>query len=235
MHYEHFKQRDPRVLKALVENFPFATITANGPDGPVIAYAPLTFRQDTNTNGIVEFHLAKENPITPYLTNETKLTIVVNGPSASISPSWYTARFPTDKADRSETAPTYNYISANIKGSIQVMDDSSLVNQISDLVKKNQPTEGWKIQEIDPVIFSKWRGRVSGFRIIIESFDLTAKLSQEQNVADRPGIISGLQKRAEVSDLAMAEIIEIFDGTPESLVNALHTVGHQLSKPSGNL
>jgi transcriptional regulator len=224
MHYEHFKQRDPKVLKALIESFPFATIIANGPDGPVVAHAPLTFKQGITANGMVEFHLAKENPIIPYLQNGAKLTITVNGPSAPISPSWYTARFPGDKPDRSKTAPTYNYINANLNGSIQAMDTEHLTNQISDLVAANEPANGWKMQEIDPATFSKWRGMIAGFRMPIESFDMTAKLSQEQNIADKPGIIAGLKKRGTASDMAVAQMVEIFDGSPESLIKALLTV-----------
>lgn len=229
MHYEHFKQRDPKVLKALVESFPFATITANGPDGPVVAHAPLTFKQGITANGMVEFHLAKENPIIPYMQNGTKLTVTVNGPSAPISPSWYTARFPSDKSDRSKTAPTYNYINANLSGSIQTMDTEHLTSQIGDLVAANEPDDGWNMQEIDPTTFDKWRGLIAGFRMPIESFDMTAKLSQEQNPANKSGIIAGLQKRGVPSDMAMAQMVEIFDGTPESLINALRTIGGKSS------
>ncbi len=229
MHYEHFKQRDPKVLKALIESFPFATITANGSDGPVVAHAPLTFKQNITANGMVEFHLAKENSIIPYLQNGAKLTITVNGPSAPISPSWYTARFPGDKPDRSKTAPTYNYINANLSGTIQTMDTEHLTSQISDLVAANEPDNGWKMQEIDPATFGKWRGLISGFRMPIESFDMTAKLSQEQNAEDKPGIIAGLQKRGAASDIAMAQMVEIFDGTPESLIKALHTISGKSS------
>lgn len=229
MHYEHFKQRDPKVLKELIESFPFATIIANGSDGPIVAHAPLTFKQGITANGIVEFHLAKENPIIPYLQNGAKLTITVNGPSAPISPSWYTARFPGKTPDRSKTAPTYNYINANLSGSLQMLDTEGLTKQIGNLVAANEPDDGWNMQEIDPATFNKWRGLIAGFRMPIESFDMTTKLSQEQNPADKPGIIAGLQKRGAPSDIAMAQMVEIFDGTPESLIKALRTVSGKSS------
>jgi|GEM_PF-799157 len=229
MHYEHFKQHDPKVLKALIESFPFVTITTNCPDGLVVAHAPLTFKQGITANGAVEFHLAKANPIIPYLQNGAKITIMVNGPSAPISPSWYTARFSGDKPDRSKTAPTYNYINAKLNGSIQTMDTEHITSQISDLVVANEPDNGWKMQEIDPATFSKWCGLIAGFCMPIESFDMTAKLSQEQNAADRPGIIAGLEKRGAYHDMAMAQMVEVFDGTPQSLIKALHIVSGKSS------
>ncbi|MFO0388688.1 MAG: FMN-binding negative transcriptional regulator [Alphaproteobacteria bacterium] len=221
MHYGHFKQQDPRVLKTLIECFPFATISVNSPDGPITAHAPLTFRQGVTANGMVEFHLAKENPIMPYLQNGAKVTIVVSGPSAAISPSWYTARFAGDKPDRSKTAPTYDYVNATFRGTLQAMDTEHLTAQISDLVAAHEAADGWKVQEIDPATFTKWRDLIAGFRIPIESFDLTAKLSQEQNPADKAGIIAGLRKRGASSDIAMATLIDVFDGSPESLITGL--------------
>ena len=220
MHYEHFKQRDPAVLKALIEAFPFAAIMVNGSDAPIVAQAPLTFK-NSGGNGAVEFHLAKENPISKYLTNGANTTIMLHGPSAHISPSWYTARFTGDNPDRSNTAPTYNYISARLSGTVQIMDMGQLANQISDLVSAHEPSDGWKMQEIDPAMFSKLCGLITGFRMEIESFDMTAKLSQEQNKADMAGIIAGLKKRGGARDMAMANMIETFDGTTESLTQGL--------------
>lgn len=221
MHYQHFKQRDPAVLKALIEAYPFATIMASGSGAPVVAQAPLTFKEDSGGNGEVEFHLAKENPISEYLLGGAKITILVSGPSAHISPSWYTARFPGDNPDRSKTAPTYNYISASLNGAVKIMDMGQLTSQISDLVSAHEPKNGWKMQEIDPAMFSKLCGLITGFRMQIESFDMTAKLSQEQNKADMAGIIAGLKKRGGAGDMAMAKIIETFDGTGQSLIKGL--------------
>ncbi len=220
MHYAHFKQYNPLLLKALIETFPFATIIANGIDSPVVAYAPLIFKQD-GENGAVEFHLAQENPVSQYLTNGAKITIVLNGSSAHISPSWYTARFSGDNPDRSKTAPTYNYISTTLNGSVQIMDAQHLINQIKDLVKAHEPSDGWKIEEIDHDMFGKWCGLITGFRVNIESFDMTVKLSQEQTPEDKPGIIAGLKKRGMAGDMTMARLLEVFDGTAESLIRGL--------------
>jgi transcriptional regulator len=232
MHYEAFKQKDPRVLKALIENFPFATITVNGPDGPIVARVPITFKQGSSANGVVEFHLAKENPIVSYLQNGTNITVTINGPSSHISPSWYTHRFSGEKPDRSKTAPTYNYISADMSGTLQVMSTLELTQQIDDLVSHMEPGAGnnsWAMSEIDKPTFTQWRERITGFRMPIERFDLTAKLSQEQNAADKPGIIAGLRQRGGSQDIVMAQIIELFNGTPNSLIKALHATGFKSS------
>jgi len=58
MHYAEYKHSDPALVREMVETFPLATIIVNGPDGPVTAQAPITFRQGDNAAGAVEFHLA---------------------------------------------------------------------------------------------------------------------------------------------------------------------------------
>src|SRR5262249_36998973 len=126
MHYQEFKQTDPRVLKALIEAFPFAAITAQDKNGIVVAYAPVTFKQGSTPNGSIEFHLAKENPIMPLLQNGSRITISIIGPNCQISPSWYKSRFSGPSPDRSKTAPTYNYMAATMQGALQPMDDRQL-------------------------------------------------------------------------------------------------------------
>ena len=58
MHYAEYKHSDPALVRKMVETFPLATIIVNGPNGPVTAQAPITFRQGDNAAGAVEFHLA---------------------------------------------------------------------------------------------------------------------------------------------------------------------------------
>ncbi|WP_257625601.1 MULTISPECIES: hypothetical protein [unclassified Rhizobium] len=60
-----------------------------------------------------------------------------------------------------------------------------------------------------------------GFRVEIDSFDLTAKVSQDQASADRVGITTGLLGRSAFADKAMATIVDRFDGSAETLLNAL--------------
>lgn len=90
MHYAEFKQDDPELLKTLIQTFPFAVIAINGASQPVMAQAPLTFRDMGGQAGTIDFHLARANTITDDISDGTNATILVNGPNAHISPSWCT-------------------------------------------------------------------------------------------------------------------------------------------------
>jgi transcriptional regulator len=221
MHYEMFKQYDPAAMRTLIETFPFAMIAVNGEHGPLIAQAPLTFRPDIGKYGAVDFHLARENAFVAALDDGVDTTIVVKGPQAHVSPSWYTGRFSGANPDRSHTAPTFNYVSVVLQGKIEILDEDSLHRQVEDLVNDHEPADGWRFEEIDPQLFENWCRMLVGVRAEIDSFDMTAKISQDQAPTDRVGITTGLLGRNAFADKAMATIVDRFDGSPETLVNAL--------------
>ena len=77
------------------------------------------------------WHLAVANSITKSLVPDAPITILLQGPGAAISPSWYTASFQGEHSDRSETAPTYNYLSLVIRGRLSLIDDQALQDQTS--------------------------------------------------------------------------------------------------------
>lgn len=221
MHYAEYKLSDPGLVAHMLRTFPFAAIMVNTPDGPALAQAPITFREGAGPAGALEFHLAKANPIAAHMLSDVPVTILVQGPGAHISPSWYSASYPTPDADRSRTAPTYNYLSLVINGRLAYMDDPALQRQIRDLVRANEPDDGWKTDELAPDLWEIWRKHIQGYRLEIERFDLTAKFSEGDVAADRPGVIQGLRARAVQGDLSVARVLELYDGSPDSLQRAL--------------
>ena len=221
MHYEEYKLKEPLMVEHMVRTFPFAAILVNSPNGPATAQAPLTFRPGAGPAGAVEFHLAKANPIAGHMLPDVPVTILLQGPGAHISPSWYAASYPTPDADRSRTAPTYNYLSLVINGRLAYMGDQALQALIRDLVSANEPGDGWKTSELAPDLWELWRKFIQGYRLEIDRFDLTAKFSEGDIPADRPGVIQGLRTRALPGDLDVAHILALYDGSPASLQGAL--------------
>jgi len=223
-HYAEWKHSDPALVQDMIDAFPFATITACGEDAPVVAQAPITFRAGANPAGAIEFHLALANRITSHLPEGKRLTVVVHGPGAQVSPRWFTASFTGDRPDRSQTAPTYNYVSLVVSGTVKHLDDAALQTQIADLVATNEGKEGWQLNELAANLWSDWRQLIRLYRMEIESFDLTAKLTPGDVPEDRPGVVAGLRSRRIQDDEAMARLLEHYDGTPEALREGLRAL-----------
>jgi transcriptional regulator len=233
MHYAEYKHSDPALVREMVETFPFATIIVNGPDGPVTAQAPITFRDGSGAAGAVEFHLAVANLITPLLAPGEPITVMVHGPGAHISPVWFTASFPVPSSERNRTAPTYNYVSLVMGGQVEHMDDHALQAQIKDLVFANEGPNGWRLDELAPELWRTWRGAIRLYRIEISRFDLTAKLSLGDVPEDRLGVVSGLRRRAIQDDHAMAMLVDGFAEGSASLTAGLRALRSPLL-PTGD-
>ncbi len=221
MHYGEFKQSDTELLRSLIRAFPFATIAINGKDRPIVAHAPLTVRSLDDQQTAIDFHLAKKNEITTLISGDQPATVIVSGPGAHISPSWYVERFPSPASDRSRTAPTYNYVCATLYGRLHHLPSRDLRDQIAELVRHHEPSDGWKFHEIAPDILDVWCNALNAFRMEIEHFEITAKVSQDRTPGDRSGVVEGLRRRAELQDEWMAELVKSYDGSPNSLTETL--------------
>lgn len=203
-HYETFRVDDPAIIPRIVARWPFATIVANGPDWPVSAQTPLVM---VNGQQAVEFHLAKANPAMSLLQEGAQVMAILQGPSAHVSPSWYRGRFPTPDADRSRTAPTWNYLTLTLRGQLETLSDEGLAGHLADLVARSEAAEGWHLSEIDAQFFTGLRDHIRGFRLVIEGFDCIAKFSQDKSDQDRSGVIAGLLARGQGQDRDVADLV----------------------------
>lgn len=225
MHYDEYKQHDPSLVRDMIETFPFAAILANGEAGPQVAEAPLTFRSGPQPAGAVEFHLARANPVFASLTDGAPVTLLLRGPDAAVSPSWFTESFQGEAPDRSRSAPTYNYISLVLRGRLQLLGDDALQIQIADLVAANEPKEiGWSLDELAPDLWAAWRGVIQLYRIEIDHFELMAKFTPGETPGDAPGVVRGLRQRASRHDVMVAHFMDGSDGSAEALRSRLRAL-----------
>ncbi|MFA4938852.1 FMN-binding negative transcriptional regulator [Brevundimonas sp.] len=225
MHYAEYKQRDPSLVREMIETFPFAAILANGENGPLVAEAPVTFRSGPRPAGAVEFHLARVNPVGASLAEGAPVSLLFRGPDAAVSPSWFTGSFQGEAPDRSRAAPTYNYLSLVLRGRLQLLGDDALQSQIADLVTANEPKDnGWSLDELAPDLWTAWRGVIQLYRIEIDDFELTAKFTPGEIPADRPGVVEGLRRRASRHDVMVAHFMDGADGSAEALRTRLRAL-----------
>ena len=114
-HYKEYKTTDLTEIFDFVGHYPFADMVKNAPDNiPSLINAPII---PSPEEGQMEFHIARSNPAFENFDKGGQILAIFNGPSAHISPSWYTDRF--QDGDRSKTAPTWNYTQAKITGTLQ--------------------------------------------------------------------------------------------------------------------
>jgi transcriptional regulator len=183
---------------AIVRQYPFATLIS--PDLHV-TLTPVIFEHDDSEATMIG-HMARRNPHAEALADGQVVLAVFNGPHTYISPRWYAEKL---------TVPTWDYISARMRGILEPIDDDA--SQLTILrrtiaLMESHWADPWtmeaapegKVEELLPMIRS--------FRIHVKSIDGTTKLNQTHPAGDRQRVIDGLSGMPGVSDAhAIADLM----------------------------
>lgn len=168
----------------VVREIGFAAIFAATPDGPRVAHAPVLLSDDAAT---LQFHLALGNAVTRHLDGANALA-VVQGPDAYVSASWY--------AD-ADQVPTWNYVAIEMEGTMRKLDDAALIAQLDRLSASHEARIGanppWTRDKMNPALFSKMTGAITGFEMRITAWRPTIKLSQNKSAGERERVIQGVE------------------------------------------
>lgn len=179
-----FRPQQDDLAALFVREIGFAGIFAGTPDGPRVAHAPLVLSGDAKT---LQFHLARGNGLAKHLDGATALA-VVQGPDAYVSPGWYAA---------ADQVGTWNYIAVEMEGAIRKLDDAGLVAQLDRLSAEQEARIGadppWTRAKMNPALFSRMTGAITGFEMRISAWRPTIKLSQNKPADERERVAAGLE------------------------------------------
>ena len=121
-----FAPTDEAVRELLLRHRAADLVTA-GPDGLAATMLPFLYDAERRT---LRGHLARNNDHWRTADGATAL-VIVRGPDAYISPSWYAT-----KAEHGRVVPTWNYVTAHVHGVVTVHDDpdwvAELVRELTD-------------------------------------------------------------------------------------------------------
>ena len=195
---------DPR---AIAREFPFATLTTVGPEGPLATLAPIFFETEAADEMRLIGHMARRNVQASMLENGQRALVLFNGPHAYISASWYRER---------PTVPTWNYVSAQVSGTLAPIDDPA--EQLGILRLTAERLEGksdgaWTLEQAPPGRVEELVPFIRSFRISIEAIGGATKLSQAQPASDRLRVIDALELRGRSGDLEIARRMRALDGS----------------------
>src|SRR3954451_6312310 len=139
-----FREDRLQVLHALMRAHPLATLITSGPGGLIANLVPFTVVED-GEKGTLRAHVAKANDQVEALASGADTLVVVQGPEAYITPSWYPS-----KKEHGRVVPTWNYAVVQVRGTPRVIDDTDwLKAQIGALTsaQENQRPEPWKVSD----------------------------------------------------------------------------------------
>ena len=200
----HFEEGRSEVLHALMREHPFATLITHGDNGLTANHLPLHLAPEIAPLGALQGHVARANPLWQEPA-DTEVLAIFHGPQTYVTPSWY----PT-KREHGKAVPTWNYVVVHARGRLRAIDDPDwLRRQLETLVASHEAgfAEPWQIADAPPDYIDKMLTAIVGIEITITELKGKWKISQNQPLANRAGVVAGLRQQGTADALAMAELV----------------------------
>jgi len=195
----HFAAGDAEV-RALLDNHGAADLITATDDGLLATFLPFVFDPAAGEHGALLGHVARNNdqwrrpPIGDAM-------VIVRGPDAYISPSWYAS-----KAEHGRVVPTWNYVTAHVYGRLVVHDDpvwlDALVRRLTDRHEQGNP-EPWSVDDAPTRFIAGQLRAIVGLELVITRIEAKLKLSQNRPPADIVGVLTGLEAAGDVASAAV--------------------------------
>lgn len=189
---------DPVLYGMLIEAVGFGMVYAATPDGPRVAHTPMVSMPGDK----VHFHLANANALTPHLDG-TRALLLVNGPSAYVSPRWY---------EDPGQVPTWNYVAIEMDGPVRRLADEELADLLGAIGGRHEGRLGghsrWRPDHVPAERWSRLFAGITGFEMAVETWRPTFKLSQNKSGEDRERVADAL---AEEGSVELAQLMHGLD------------------------
>jgi len=195
-----FAETRPAVLVAHIERHDFGLLVSHGIAGLVASHIPfLVERRDEELHLLG--HLARPNPQVEDLGQGGEVLAIFSGPQAYISPSWY--------AD-GPSVPTWNYVDVHAYGTVRLIEDGDwlrqLLHRLADRHEAGNPVP-WQIENLPEAYLKGMLKGIIGLDIAVTRLEGKFKLSQNRPAADRPRVITALERGGDESSVAVARLM----------------------------
>ena len=154
-----------------------ADLVTVGPDGLTATMLPFLYDARRRT---LRGHLARNNDHWRTADGATAL-VIVRGPDAYISPSWYAT-----KAEHGRVVPTWNYVTAHVHGVVTVHDDPAWVGDlVRELTARHEAGRAtpWSVDEAPPKFYAGQLRAIVGVELAVER---SRRSSSSARTAPRP-------------------------------------------------
>lgn len=194
---DHFAASDADVDALLTEHGAADLVTAT-PSGLRATLLPFV-----HADGRLRGHLARNNDQwrLPVLG---EAMVIVRGPDAYVSPSWYAS-----KAEHGRVVPTWNYVTAHVYGTVTFHDSPEWVERVvRDLTAKHERGRSapWSVDDAPARFIDGQLRAIVGVEVAVTRVEAKRKVSQNRSETDRAGVVAGLTADGEAA--MAAEVAE---------------------------
>ena len=192
-------EEDEGELRALVAGVRAGWLVTNGQDSaPSATFLPVMWRDNT-----VIAHFAKANPHWREIGSDTPALVIVTGPDAYVSPTWYAA-----KAEHGKVVPTWNYSAVHLTGVARLHHDPEWLRMAVEVLTSEHERgrqAPWRVTDAPSAYIDAHLRGIVGVELTVLKVEGKAKLSQNRSLADRAGVVAGLRESARPNELSVAD------------------------------
>jgi transcriptional regulator len=188
-----FEAPDVAAMQTLMRAHPLGALVTLSPSGLEANHIPMHLQADLGPHGLLRGHVARANPLLRDLQLLDAL-VIFQGPQAYVSPGWYPTKQVTGKA-----VPTWNYMVVHAHGPLRIVEDADWLRaQLAALTATHEApqTQPWSMDEAPPDYIDTLMKAIVGIEIPIVRLEGKWKLSQNQPVQNRKGVIAGMQEQS---------------------------------------
>jgi transcriptional regulator len=190
---------DDTEMRELLTGHGAADLVTATSRGLLATLVPFVYDPDVGEHGALLGHLARNNDQWRCQVLGEAM-VIVRGPDAYVSPSWYAT-----KRQHGRVVPTWNYVTTHVYGRLVVHDDpawvEALVRRLTDKHEAAEP-QPWTVEDAPPGFVAGQLRAIVGIEVLISRVQAKAKLSQNRPAADIDGVICGLQARGDSASAA---------------------------------
>ncbi len=194
--------RDEDEAWAIVERAGAASLVSATPRGLEAVMVPVVVDERRRLLA----HVARANPWWREVTEASEVLALFYVADAYVSPTYYPS-----KADNPAVVPTWNYVVAQVRGTLHVNDDPAWVEaQARALVERFESRRDprWFTDDAPAVYLARQVRAIVGLEIEVSAIEAKAKLSQNRDDVDVAGVAQALS-RGNASERALSE--EMFE------------------------
>lgn len=196
-----YKENDPQVIKAFIDEHPFAFMSGcDANNMPVATQLPVFIEEDKGRQ-ILRGHIMKGMDHHLAFLHNPNVLVVFTGHHTYVSATWYSNKY---------IPSTWNYMSVHVKGIIRFLDDDALMDVLQ---KTTLHFEGYNAESttvfnnLPSDLVHHLMKQIVAFEVEIKDINHVFKLSQDRDQKSYHNIISKLKEQGEDGQ-AIAEVME---------------------------
>jgi transcriptional regulator len=192
----------------IVRAYPFALLVTQCAGEMLATSTPIFFETD-DSEAVMVGHMARRNLHAESLTADKKALAVFAGPHAYISAAWYRDR---------PTVPTWNYLSAHVRGRLEPIDDPAqqlaILRRTAEVMERGA-AKPWTLEQAPAGRVEQLLPHIRSFRITVERIEGATKLNQTHGPADRLRVMTELLGQNDTGSHEIARLMAALGLEPE--------------------